>query len=299
MAKTHSLVVTVGALLALASTTPVVAGQFFTCNGCNLNSMRTAAAAYGAGEHLVINVSGQTGIIVMVSCGGPLDQPEDDNGRKGSRDPKLLFNGCSTDVRWSPDDQLALDYLLDGMQLDGSWAKDVTVTRSESIYDVAVNPGLSLPGIADSIASNALTYSPAGTSWGALVSWAQAWSNISSNGEIRVIIQFPDGSMDARIGMSWIGQTTAPRPGDITIIVTSARDANGNPVPNLTNPDGNLNNGTFAFFGMDIPPPEWTTLVETLGYTVTFNSGFNTSVWTCVDVRDSEGNIVSRECNEV
>lgn len=272
------------------------AGQFFTCNGCSLNSMRMAAAARGVGEHLVINVTGRSGIIVTVSCGGPLDRPEEGKGESTKEPIGETFNGCGTDVRWSTEDQLALDFLLDGMRLDGTWAKDVTMPWHESIYDVAQNPGVSIPGIADALSHNVLTYTPGAMSWGGLVSWVQSWSNVASNGEIRVIIQFPDGTMHARISMSWLGHSIQPGLGDITILVTTARDADGNIVPNLTNPDGNLHNATFTFFGRDVPPTEWVILVERLGFTVVLDSGLGTSVWRCTEIRDQNGNVISREC---
>lgn len=267
--------------------------------------MRNAAAARGDGEHLVTNVTGGTGIIVNVACGNPLDSTGNPLDRAGAGREDLFedkdgdlhgFNGCSTDLRWSVEDEEALEFLLDGMQPDGTWQKDVVVDVTESIFHVAENPQVSLGGIRDHLAHNVLTYAPGQMTLSGVVTWAQNFAGIASGSSIRVTIQFPDGTMAATIKLTFIGNTWMAELRDVELFPDTARDSRGNLVPNLST-GSSLHNGSFGFGTGQEPLPGWETLVERMGYEVILG-GNGTGRIGCTDILDRDNNIIARECRE-
>lgn len=258
------------------ATSPVQgqSGQFLTCNGCSIPAMRSAAVGQGAGEHLVIDVTGRKGLIVSVSCGPYIDRPDlpptDRDSAKSAGSTTDSSHICWINAtRWSSDDQLAFDLIIDGMTSSGSWAKALTVNKpSTSIYDLAANPDASFMPIRNTLWSNVYTYGPGGAAWGTLISWGANFFGLASDAKLVITIQFKDGSIMAEIDMSWAAQNfDGPSLAHVTIRYDTAIDADGNPVPNLSMPAQiNPPGVQFNFWRSGAEPPEWRDLMTNLGY---------------------------------
>lgn len=232
----------------------VHAGAFLICNQCDSERMTSAAVSRGAGEHLVANIDDQRGLVVRVSCSKRRDQ---------SKPPECR----AEDSHWKALDQHTLDLLIDSMGFTGQWSIHLELHLTDSIYDLARNPGYSLVAIADSIPGRVNQHPGFAAEWSNLRRWSEAYSHFASVGQIRLNLKFIDGSMAVRVSTAWLAKQVEIGLGDIEIMKYTARDNSGNPVPNLTGgPD--LNGASFSFPVEQRPPPGWRQLVEHLGYSV-------------------------------
>lgn len=264
-------------------------GHYIVCNGCSIPAMRNAATNMGAGEHLVIDAYGKKGQIVIVDCGAHIDGVEGPSlgaDRENSKAEGNLDSGyiCWVQgVRWTTDDQAALDFIKDELKSDGTFSKSATVNSNQSIYAIAVDPVYNLNPIRQSLWSNVLTSNPGWTVWSALSSWGMGFFGFGPGSNVQVIIVFPDGTMEATIDMSWINNgppvLNEPPLNMVQLHTDTAIDSAGNLVPNLSGPP-EMNSVTFYFGSTDGAPAGWIGLMEGLGYSFPTNPGPGTS-WIC------------------
>ena len=272
-------------LISVLSWSPAFAqagGDYLLCNGCTVPAMKSAAESHGAGQHLVIDVTGRKGRIVTVGC-GPL--------QSRSGDPKEEVDQSSTttsqwscfaeDATWTAEDQSALDLIVDAIKPDGSISKEMTVQKpNDSIYDFASNPDASFLSVRQTLWGNILTYSPGSTGWMTFTTWGTNFFGLASNAEILVTIIFSDGKIQAKIDMSWAAQNfSEPSLAHVQILYDTAIDNDGNPIPNLSMPSQiNPPGVTFHFYGGS-PSEQWQQLMNNLGYG--FASQASGSLWRC------------------
>lgn len=256
-------------------------GEFFTCNGCTLPMMRTAAATHGAGEHLAIDVPGRKGRRALVVCrsflvtedGKPEEATEDSNA---ARSTASYGQSCQTaELMWDPADQEALDFIIDGMAPSGRWAKELEVHHSDSIYDVALNPAQIVHSIRSSVWHN--VFQPHHAAVAALLTWDKKFPDVAKS--LQVLIVFPDGDMEAIIDLDTIADNPPDPPlHAVQMQVDTARDADGNLVPILSLPAAELGNARFSFFESGDAPVGWRALLENLDVEVGAGSG---PMWDC------------------
>lgn len=278
------------ALIGLGlSATPAQAavGHFIMCNGCSLPMMRTMAANYGEGEHLVIDVFGRKGRRALVACGSyrPSEGKPEDTKADLTKAPEQteFVQSCRTfELSWTPADQAAFDFIIDGMNNYGAWSKELTIDYPYSIYDLAPNREANFGPIVDSLWGRLYTYQPGSSVWGTLVQWGANFLGMASDANLRVTIQFPDGYVHADIDMSWIEQGfDGPSTSHVEILYESARDSDNNFVPGLSMPAQiNPPGVQFNFFGAGGAPDGWREMMSNAGY------GFGSSasggrIWRC------------------
>lgn len=272
---------------ATAQTHP---GMYVLCNGCSAMAMRNTAKGIGAGEHLVMDATGKHARIITVACGPYIDASnsgfsKSNENADGSVPSRNAGEVCWIEGdRWDPVDQATLDFIKDGLESDGSFAKDVEVSSSTSIYHVAMAPEYHLAPIRDSLWQNLLTYSPGGMTWNSVTSWGLSYYGFGDSSVIKVTIIFPDGSMEATIEMDWINSRfpilSEPRLSSIQLHLDTARDRDGNVVPNLSGPAEWFGNVQFTFLQSGSAPSEWNSLMSALGYEMSSSSGPGTA-WIC------------------
>lgn len=234
--KVKNYVFLVGLFLASAGAFAQTAQYRTTCNGCDDFAMAQAARGLGPGEHLVLNVTGQSFRKYEVFCAGA-------GGGGGTHVRATGRNWCNGELNPVEQSATAEDYaafaqIKDALTPDGGIEKIVTVhvQSPPSVYALGEAGG---PGANAQWELRQGLYSqlPPATLSEQAVRWLGQTINLNTAPEIvRVQIFFPDGSqIRAKIDLSVLAGAhwVTPGAGETELILASALDKELRPVVGL------------------------------------------------------------------
>lgn len=212
-----------------------------TCNGCSDIVMAETARNMGEGEHLVLDVSGQTFRMYEVFCAGS------GGGGHVRSTARNTCTGVLNPIEQAPSasDLAAFSEISDALSPSGAIQKNVavTVTTPASVYELGHNNNAANwaraaleDGLWPRVSQQLGWTANIGLRW--LGSYSPLYPNSDPN-KITVRITFADGStMVAEINIERL-LSLNPAPPVVTLDIQSARDAEGQRIPglNLALPD--------------------------------------------------------------